>query len=194
MTLKRIGILGGTFDPIHYGHLRLAETVREAYALDRILFVPNYVSPFKTNAELSAPQARLAMAELATASNPAFCVSRIESDRPGPSYTIDTVRAIRETYPTLQALYFIVGADAARDLKLWREAEKLLRLCRFVAVTRPGTASDGLPEGVECLPAPGLEISGSDIRRRIREGRSIKYLVPESVEDYILSQKLYLSP
>lgn len=194
MTLQRIGILGGTFDPIHYGHLRLAETAREAYALDCVLFVPNAVSPFKTNDAVSFPEARLAMAELATASNSAFCVSRMEIDRPGPSYAIDTVRAIRETYPSLDALYFIVGADAARDLPLWREAETLLHVCRFVAVTRPGVASDSLPEGVDSLPAPGLEISGSDIRRRIREGRSIKYLVPESVEEFILSQKLYSSP
>lgn len=193
MAFQRIGILGGTFDPIHYGHLRIAEIAREAYALEQIVFVPNSRSPFKAEAAVSLPEERCAMAELAIAGNSAFCVSRMEAERAGLSYAVDTVRALRLEHPTLETLYFIIGADTVPDLHRWHEAEELGRLCKFAAVTRPGIEPAQMPPGVEVLRAPGLEISSTDLRRRVRDGRSIKYLVPEPVEAYIHSRKLYYS-
>ena len=197
---KRLGIMGGTFDPIHYGHLLMAEEARTAFALDRVLFVPNGRPAHKKIHTVSSPEDRYAMTLLATASNPYFSCSRLEIERPGPSYTIDTLRAVRQMHPELEALYFITGADAVLEISTWHEADRLASECRFIAATRPGSKLERLAEVVDpaflehvsFLPIPGLEISSTDLRRRVREGGSIAYLTPEPVESYLRQQGLYL--
>jgi len=191
--------MGGTFDPIHYGHLLMAEEARQAFALDDVVFVPNGRPAHKKAYLVSSPEERYAMTLLATGSNPCFSASRIEIERPGPSYTIDTLREFRRLYPDLDALYFITGADAVLEILTWHESDNLARECQFIAVTRPGFVLDQLHDLVDTefldrvhyLPIPNIEISSTDIRRRVREGRSIKYLTPEPVEAYIQQQDLY---
>jgi len=201
-TSRKLGIMGGTFDPIHYGHLRIAELAREVFDLDQVVFVPNGRPAHKDNNAVSRAEARLAMTALAVASNPRFACSRSEIDREGPSYAIDTVRGFRQSYPALEAMYWIIGADTIREIPTWHKAEQLVQECRFIAVTRPGfdaPSLDGLeagalPSDVSFLAAPGLEISSSRLREDVRAGRSIKYLVPEPVEEYLLQNALYVSP
>ena len=191
--------MGGTFDPIHYGHLLMAEEARTAFALDQVVFVPNGRPAHKKAYLVSSPEERYAMTLLATGSNPAFSCSRLEIERPGISYTIDTLRAFRGLYPELEALYFITGADAVLEILTWHEYAQLVHECQFIAVTRPGFVLERLSEIADSeflhrvffLPIPGLEISSTDLRRRVREGRSIKYLTPEPVEAYIRQQGLY---
>ena len=142
----RIGIMGGTFDPIHYGHLLMAEEARQAFALDQVVFVPNGRPAHKKAYLVSSPEDRYAMTLLATGSNPCFSCSRIEIERPGPSYTIDTLRAFRELYPDLDAQYFITGADAVLEILTWHEYDKLMQECQFIAVTRPGFVLERLSE------------------------------------------------
>lgn len=200
-TVRRMGIMGGTFDPIHYGHLRIAELAREAFALDRVVFVPNGMPAHKDNGLVSPPHARLAMTELAVASNPHFACSRIEIDRAGPSYALDTVRGFRHAHPVLKALYWIIGADTIPQIPTWHQADRLVQECHFIAVTRPGYDDASLygleervpPSCVSFLAAPGLEISGTRLREDVRAGRSIKYLIPEAVEAYLLQNALYIS-
>ena len=197
--MQRLGIMGGTFDPIHYGHLLMAEEARQAFALDEVVFVPNGRPAHKKAYLVSSPEDRFAMTGLATGSNPCFSASRIEIDRPGLSYTIDTLREFHALHPDLEALYFITGADAVLEILTWHEADKLAQECQFIAVTRPGFVLERLPEIVDAafmgrvhfLPIPRLEISSTDIRTRVREGRSIKYLTSEPVEAYIRQQGLY---
>ena len=197
--MERLGIMGGTFDPIHYGHLLMAEEARQAFALDRVVFVPNGRPAHKKAYAVSSPEDRYAMTLLATASNPHFRCSRMEIERPGPSYTIDTLRAFRAAYPGLDALYFITGADAVLEILTWHEYDRLIEECRFIAVTRPGFALERMRDVVNAefldrisfLPIPGLEISSTDLRRRVRDGRSVKYLTPEAVEAYALQNGLY---
>ncbi len=191
--------MGGTFDPIHYGHLLMAEEARQAFALDKVVFVPNGRPAHKKAYLVSSPEDRYAMTGLATSSNPYFSASRIEVDRSGVSYTIDTLREFRALYPDLEELYFITGADAVLEILTWHEYDQLVRECRFIAVTRPGFVLERLSEitnaeflsRVSFLPIPGLEISSTDIRRRVHESRSIKYLTPEPVEAYVQQHGLY---
>ena len=197
--MQRLGIMGGTFDPIHYGHLLMAEEARQAFALDEVVFVPNGRPAHKKEYGVSSPEDRYDMTRLATASNPFFSASRLELDRPGVSYTIDTLRAFHALYPQLEALYFITGADAVLEILTWHEHEQLARECRFIAVTRPGFMLERLEKivnaeflkSVSFLPIPGLEISSTDIRNRMHQSRSIKYLTPEPVEAYIKQHGLY---
>lgn len=199
--LTRIGILGGTFDPIHYGHLVAAENVRHHFGLQRVFFVPAGHPPHKEGREVTAGDHRYMMAVLATVSNPHFFVSRLELDRPGPSYTIGTLRTFRHEYPGAD-IHFVTGVDAILDLPTWEEPEALLNLARFVAVARPGyptgrfeafhrSLAPFLPDRVAYLEIPELAISSSDLRLRVREGRPITYLVPEAVASYIHKQGLY---
>ena len=197
--MQRLGIMGGTFDPIHYGHLLMAEEARQAFTLDEVVFVPNGRPAHKKAYLVSSPEDRYAMTRLATASNPYFSASRIEIDRLGVSYTIDTLREFRAMYPKLEEQYFITGADAVLEILTWHEYDKLASECRFIAVTRPGFVLEQLSaitsaeflSRVSFLPIPGLEISSTDIRNRVREGLSIKYLTPEPVEAYVQEQGLY---
>lgn len=198
----RVGIMGGTFDPIHYGHLVAANIARAGFGLDRVIFVPAARPPHKEEWVVSDPEHRYLMTVLATVTNPWFVVSRLELDRPGPSYTIETISAFRGTLGPEVELFFITGADAIMELCTWKDSSELLGMCQFIAATRPGYPLAGL-ESLEArynrgpsrrifrLEVPGLAISSSDIRARVAAGEPITYLVPEPVEDYISKHRLY---
>jgi len=192
-----IGIMGGTFDPIHYGHLVIAEAARYQLGLERVIFVPAARPPHKRRAGGDGEQ-RAHLTELAIGGNPYFQLSRIELERQGYSYSVDTVKAFQEQYGPGAALWFITGADMILSIRTWMRAEELRQLCRFAAAPRPGfdlAKLEQLPpewrERIRILDAPLLEISGSEIRRRVAAGEPIRYLVPENVENYILRQGLY---
>lgn len=193
--------MGGTFDPIHYGHLLMAEEARHAFDIDRVIFVPNGQPAHKKMYLVTEAEKRYEMTMLATASNPYFACSRAEIDRDGPSFAIETVRHFRETFPGLEELYFITGADAILQILTWHDYENLFKECRFIAVTRPGFKLDKLPgvtgsllaKNVEFLPIPGLDISSTEIRNRVREGKTIKYLTTDTVVTYIRKQGLYVN-
>lgn len=196
----RLGIMGGTFDPIHYGHLVTAEQAREALALDLVLFMPAGRPAFKQDVDVTDAEDRYAMTLLATAVNPAFDASRFEIDREGITYTIDTLRALRERYPDNVKLFFITGADAILDLVTWRDAEQMAELATFIAATRPGydieqararVVASGVPFDVRYIEIPALAISSTNIRERVREGKSVRYLTSESVIGYIRKNGLY---
>lgn len=197
----RLGIFGGTFDPIHYGHLRLAEEARDTLRLDRVLFVPNQVSPFKTGATTTPGRQRAQMVAAAIADHAQFALWDGELQREGPSYTVETLRSLRALHPDAE-LYFLTGTDAVRDLPQWREPEALLSLARFVAAARPGVSvdqvRDALPENwrarVDFLPMAGLEISSTALRERVADGRSIRYLTPPAVVQFIQANALYARP
>ena len=193
-THQKIAIMGGTFDPIHYGHLAAAEAARHTLAADKVVFVPSGKPPHKDNLLVTGSEHRYLMCALAIADNPAFEVSRIEIDRAGASYTVDTIRAMRERYPDDTEFFFITGADALNEIFSWKDPETLLGLCSFVSVTRPGYKKfdERLAEKLIFLNAPALDISSSDIRDRARQGLPIKYLLPKPVEDYIYKNAFYL--
>ncbi|HIE09511.1 MAG TPA: nicotinate-nucleotide adenylyltransferase [Armatimonadetes bacterium] len=199
---KRIGIMGGTFDPIHYGHLVAAEEARWRFDLEVVIFVPAGQPPHKPSEGITDKEHRYNMVVLATCPNPYFLVSRVEIDRPGPSYAIDTVREFKRKLGQDVEIYFITGADAVLEILTWREAERLVELCDFIAATRPGYDLEAmyreLPEKflkhIHPLPIPGMAISSTEIRRRVREGLPIRYLTPEPVEQYILKHGLYKEP
>lgn len=196
----RVGILGGTFDPIHIGHLAAAEEVRVRLALERVIFVPAGLPPHKLHLDVTPTEHRLKMVQLAIADNPHFTLSRVDIDRFGPSYTVDTVELLRDEYGPEAELYFIMGSDSLAELLIWHQPERLIRLCRVVALTRPGHRVDleeldhllpGAIARVQLLDMPLLQISGTDLQRRVRMGLSIKYLVPPAVEAYIRQHGLY---
>lgn len=218
MVLK-IGVMGGTFNPIHYGHLAAAEEIRDRLRLDRVLFIPSNLPPHKQEEEMPAPEHRLEMVRQAVLPNPRFDVSDMEIRRGGRSYTIDTVIDLQQTYQGVD-MYFITGLDSFLDIQTWREWKRLLSLCWFVVLSRPGYRFSDLGrlgfmhgserellsldrgvinhmdirrEGIAvCLDRiPLYDISSTDIRRRIREGRTVKYLLPDQVETYIIEHKLY---
>ncbi|MBM6699085.1 nicotinate-nucleotide adenylyltransferase [Bifidobacterium pullorum subsp. saeculare] len=190
----RIGIMGGTFDPIHNGHLVAASEVAWVYDLDEVVFVPTGRPVFKLDKQVTNAEDRYLMTVIATASNPKFTVSRVDIDRPGVTYTIDTLRDLRAEHPDAD-LYFITGADAVAEIMQWKDAELMWDLAHFVAVTRPGyTSPEGvsLPEGkVDTLEIPALAISSTDVRRRARNDEPVWYLVPDGVVQYIGKHGLY---
>lgn len=198
----RLGIMGGTFDPIHWGHLVTAEAARHQFHLDQVLFVPAGQPPHKQGRNVSRAEDRYLMTFLAIANNPVFHISRMEIDREGQSYTYDTVARLRETYD-LTELFFITGADAMRQVLTWHRARELLTMCHFVAATRPGfTLGDYLAQSalqefrekgnIHLIEVPAMAISSTDLRHRVSEGQPIKYLVPEAVEYYIYKNRLYV--
>lgn len=196
--VQRIGVMGGTFDPIHLGHLMIAEAVWNEYRLDKILFIPSANPPHKSNVLTSAKH-RFNMALLATCSNPHFEVSSIEMERQGPSYTIDTIKELKQIYGDKAELYFIIGADSIKELPTWHNIDELLTLCHFVATRRPGyepdlklVEEDYKDADIRVLETPELEISSTDIRRRIKKGYSIQYITTEQVQQYIRKEGLYL--
>lgn len=200
--VKALGIMGGTFDPIHYGHLVTAEGARCAFGLSQVLFVPSGRPPHKEGAQVTDAEHRYMMTVLATLTNPYFEVSRTEIDRVGVSYTIDTLRILREQYGPDVELFFITGADAIFDIVSWKDSSRCLEMAHFVAATRPGFSLEHLPEATRqwvaghkerfhILQVPAMAISSTEIRERVREGVSIRYLVPEPVEHYIRRQGLY---
>jgi len=192
--MQRIGVMGGTFDPIHHGHLVAASEVASLFELDEVVFVPTGAPWQKAERTVSSAEDRYLMTVIATASDPRFSVSRVDIDRDGPTYTLDTLRDLQLTYPDSRELFFITGADALAQLLTWRDVEALFALAHFVGVTRPGhpLADPGLPPGeVSLVEVPALAISSTDIRDRVGSGRPIDYLVPEGVARYVGKRGLY---
>ena len=189
----RIGVMGGTFDPIHHGHLAAASEVQRSFDLDEVVFVPTG-EPYQKSG-VSQAEHRYLMTAIATASNPRFTVSRVDIDRPGPTFTIDTLRDLRKDRPDAD-LFFITGADAVAQILEWKDQQELWDLAHFVAVSRPGHALSirGLPEqGVSSLEVPALAISSTDCRARVDRGYPVWYLVPDGVVQYISKHHLYRS-
>ena len=189
----RVGIMGGTFDPIHHGHLVAASEVAALFGLTEVIFVPTGAPWQKSDREVSPAEHRYLMAVIATASNPRFWVSRVDIDRGGPTYTIDTIRDIGTQRPGAE-LFFITGADALAQILSWKDAQEALRRARFVGVTRPGypLSDEHLPtDSVTLLDVPAMAISSSDCRARVRAGHPVWYLVPDGVVQYISKHRLY---
>lgn len=198
----RIGIVGGSFDPPHLAHLIMAETVREALRLDVVLFMPAGTQPLKQDREATHEDHRVAMTELAIAGNPHFALSRVDVDRHGPSYTADSLERLREQYGGLDraAMWFVIGSDSLLNLHRWREPTRILAQARLAVVRRPGYEADlgalegqvpGVTAAVDWVDAPLMEISSTDIRERLRQGRSVRYRVPGPVLAYIEQHGLY---
>lgn len=193
MSRPRIGVMGGTFDPIHHGHLVAASEAMNAFGLEQVLFVPAGVQPFKQDRQVAPAEHRYLMTVIATASNNRFNVSRVDIDREGPSYTYQTLRTLNQEMPETD-LFFITGADAMAEILSWKNSEELFELAHFVGVTRPGhdLADQGLPhESVSLLEVPAMAISSTDIRDRARHDKPIWYLVPDGVVQYIGKHGLY---
>ncbi|MFW6203450.1 MAG: nicotinate-nucleotide adenylyltransferase [Actinomycetota bacterium] len=193
---KRLGVMGGTFDPIHHGHLVAASEVQAWFGLDEVVFVPTGQPWQKSEREVAPAEDRYLMTVIATASNPRFSVSRADIDRPGPTYTIDTLRDLRAERGEGWDLYFITGADALQQIFTWRNLDELFELAHFVGATRPGhdLSDTGLPEGkVSLVEVPALAISSTECRERVSLGEPIWYLVPEGIVQYIAKRGLYRS-
>lgn len=196
----KIGIMGGTFDPIHYGHLVAAEGACCQFEMEKVIFIPSANPPHKMHKKnISNPKCRLEMTSLAVFSNGKFEVSSLELERMGPSYTVDTLKIIKEIYKDAE-IYFITGADAVLGIIAWDRVEELLQMATFVAATRPGFKLERLSqylenikgkENIVVMEVPALAISSTDIRGRVKEGKPIKYLLPEPVESYIYRTGLY---
>ncbi len=193
---RRIGVMGGTFDPIHHGHLVAASEVQAWFDLDEVLFVPTGDPWQKSHRGVSPAEHRYLMTVIATAANPRFTVSRVDIDRTGPTYTIDTLRDLRTQLPDAE-LYFITGVDALAEIFTWRDAEELFELARFVGCTRPGYTMDDaalatIPaDRVTIVEIPALAISSTDCRKRKQRGEPVWYLVPDGVVQYIAKHDLY---
>ncbi len=198
----RLGIMGGTFDPIHFGHLVGAEMARSKFKLNKVLFIPSGTPPHKDRSDITDAGLRYEMIERAIQDNPAFGISPLELERKGPSYTVDTLRALRGIWPNHE-LYFITGSDVLREIFSWREVEEILMMTEFIGAARPGfDASDFLlkvqqehPETqgkIHYMEVPALAISSTDIRSRVKRGYPIRYLLPEPVRLFIQEHGLYL--
>ena len=197
----RLGIFGGTFDPIHLGHLLTAEAALEELFLEKIIFIPASIPPHKTQRYITPPEKRLEMTRLSTAYNENFIVSDIELKRKGPSYSVDTVSELKKIYADAE-FFFIIGSDAINDIATWHEAKKLIESCRFAAATRAGEALNRkyLREyfgelaymNIMEVKTPQIEISSTNIRQRIRDGKNISYMVTKEVGEYIRKERLYL--
>ena len=186
--MSRVGLLGGSFDPVHHGHLVVARALREALGLDAVRLVPAGEQPFKAGRHAASPRDRAAMVALGVAGEPGLACETAEVDRPGPSYTVDTLRDLAERAPATE-WYLCVGADAAVDLPTWHEAARIPELATIVVFRRPGAVPP--PGPYVRSEVPQLDISATDIRARVAAGRSIRYLVPDPVADYIATHRLY---
>lgn len=198
--IQRLGVLGGTFDPIHHGHLVAAQEARHQLGLDLVLIVPAGNPPHKPVRPISAAAHRLRMVELAIAGRSGFSLSRVDVDRPGPCYTVDSLALLRQEWGSGPVFYFIEGADSLAEITTWYQPQRLIQLTELAVVQRPGIELDldhlethlpGLVERLHWVQMPQLEISSSDLRARVRDGRPISYLLPDSVEAYIRQQGLY---
>ncbi len=202
---RRVGIMGGTFNPIHHGHLVTAQEALSQFNLDLVIFIPTADPPHKTDGSIASMEDRYLMTVIATASNNDFFVSRIEINRKGKSYTIDTVRGLRSVYGKEVSLYFITGADAILEILTWKNTEEIISLAKFIAATRPGynlakiedlkaklfkNKREG-DDKIFIMEVPALAISSTDIRNRVRQKRPIDYLVPEEISHYIIKHGLY---
>ena len=190
---QKVGILGGTFNPIHIGHLLIAQDALEQAGLDRVVFIPSATPPHKRLEGNASARQRLAMVEAAVAGNEAFAVDDLEIRRGGASYTVETLTELRRREPGAD-FYFIIGSDSLPELTTWKDFERLAKLCRFVVVTRPGFEPGKAPKPVKPLVVFGhmCDVASRDVRARRRRGQSIRYLVPEAVVRYIARRKLYL--
>ncbi len=196
---EALGIMGGTFDPIHYGHLVAAEEARVRFKLERVIFVPNGRPPHKKDYAVTAAERRYEMTFLATANNARFETCRIELDREGPSYSVDTVAQFRHRFGSDTRLYFITGADAMLEFMTWHDPHRLADMCEFIAVVRPGYDIRRLEEALgrrvmarcRVLETPGVDISSTELRRRAASGESLRYLTPPAVERYIGGCRVY---
>lgn len=198
---KKIGISGGTFDPVHYGHLIIAEEVKEQFELDKVIFVPSGMPPHKDNLKVSNAEHRFEMVQKAIENNPFFDASRIEIDREGYTFTIDTLKLMYELYGRNVRLFYIIGADVVQDLLTWKNYKEVFDMCEFIAVNRQGFIGD-FSQRIEYLKnqfnvkisvanVPLIEISSTAIRHKAANAQSIRYLLPESVREYIIDRKLY---
>jgi len=202
---KKIGIMGGTFNPVHHGHLVTAQEALDQFGLDEVIFIPTGDPPHKIEDLLAHAEDRYLMTVIATSSNSSFFVSRIEIDRTGKSYTIDTVKELRKIYGSGSELYFITGADAILEILTWKNTREIVTLTKFIAATRPGydlskikglkttlfDSEDKADRRIFIMEIPALAISSTNIRQRIKNGRPVNYLVPEGVNNYILKHGLY---
>ncbi len=186
----KIGILGGTFNPVHIGHLILAEEIREKLDLDKIIFVPTYIPPHKRKQHIAPAGDRFAMIKSAIKSNPHLDVSDIEIVRKGPSYTIDTLRAFKKKFPR-DDMYFITGSDLLNYLDEWKDLKQVLTLVKFVVATRPGYPLEDIPAYIKTVAIRAVDVSAFEIRHCIKKGLSFRYLVPDSVFAYITKKGLY---
>lgn len=191
----RMGVFGGSFDPLHLGHLILAEQCRDQARLDRVLFVPAPRPPHKQHGTAASFDDRVAMLRLALADQPTFLVDTLEGHRNGPSYTVDTLRELRQREPG-DEWFLLVGSDSVRDLGTWREPEEIARLAELLVVCRSGSETVSAPPYFrsQVIQSPLIDIASTDLRRRVAEGRSIRYLVPAKVQAYIGDRGLYRSP
>jgi len=193
---RRLGVMGGTFDPVHHGHLVAASEVAASHDLDEVVFVPTGHPWQKQDTEVTPVEHRYLMTVIATAANPRFTVSRVDIDRPGPTYTIDTLRDLRDQHGADVELFFITGADALAHILTWKAAADLFSLAHFIGVTRPGhhLSGEGLPaDRVSLLEVPAMAISSTDCRERAARGEPVWYLVPDGVVQYIAKHRLYPS-
>jgi nicotinate-nucleotide adenylyltransferase len=200
LSRSRLGVLGGTFDPPHYGHLAAAQEIGHALELDRVVLVPAQQNPLKRGTPVGSAEQRVQMLELAVADNPRLAVSRADVDRPGPSYTVDLLAQLQEQHPKSELL-FLVGADALRELPAWRQPEEILRRWRLVSFTRAGYPPPDLAEldrhlrgaaqRITVCEVPGVAVSSRDLRARVAAGRPIRYLLPEAVRLYLEQEGLY---
>nr|WP_260073770.1 nicotinate-nucleotide adenylyltransferase [Nesterenkonia massiliensis] len=191
---RRLGIMGGTFDPIHHGHLVAASEVAAEFNLDEVIFVPTGQPWQKADRDVSPAEHRYLLTVIATASNPRFSVSRVDIDRGGPTYTIDTLRDFRTMFPD-DELFFITGADAMAQIMSWKNVDELWKLAHFVSVTRPGYVSEdfGRTEEISLMEIPAMAISSTDLRDRAKAGKPVWYLVPDGVVQYINKHGLYMA-
>jgi len=186
----KIGILGGTFNPVHLGHLILAEEVRENLGLDRIIFVPANIPPHKNASDIASAKERFNMLKFAVSNNKYFCVSDLEIKRSGPSYTIDTIKELKRIYPE-DELYFITGSDLLKYLNEWKDLSEIIKLVKFVVATRPGYPLEKIPSYIQTIAIRAVDISAFEIREAVKQKKSFRYLVPESVFKYINKKRLY---
>jgi nicotinate-nucleotide adenylyltransferase len=186
-----IGLFGGSFDPVHHGHLIIGQVARERLALEELRFLPAREQPFKRGHHRASPEHRLAMLSLALGQATGFSIERAELDRAGPSYTIDTLEELRARHPHA-GFVLLLGADAATELPTWREGRRISQLARVVVFARPGSAVPDTPGVAQLIEVPTIDISATEVRRRIRERLSIRYWVPDAVAEYISLHRLYL--
>ena len=186
----RIGILGGTFNPVHIGHLILAEETREKLSLDRVIFMPTNIAPHKDNQDVASSCDRYKMLKLAIKTNRYFSVSDIEIRRQGSSYTIDSLKEFKNIYPS-DELYFIVGSDLLKYLDDWKDLSDIIKMVKFIVATRPGYPLEKIPAYIKTIAIRAVDISAFEIRQAVKSRISFRYLVPEAVHNYILKRKLY---
>jgi nicotinate-nucleotide adenylyltransferase len=189
--MRRIGIFGGTFNPIHNGHIKIAEEVLKALDLDNIIFIPSHIPPHKKHKKVIDAQDRYNMVKLAVKKNKKFIVSDLELNREGASYSIDTIRDLKNRFDDDDEFYFIIGSDTVPELKRWKNIKDLLKIIKFVVVNRPRYPFRDIPKSALRIQLKGIDISSSEIRKRLKIGKEIKTLVPKEVERYIKRKRLY---